>query len=214
MAAGLSRSNALRLTLSLNNSQTVGVAMAETIDVELRADTQGLEMALKNLEDRSRQFGSVLTSALKGAVVQGKSLEDTLKGVALSLIGMSLDAALKPLSGLFSSAFSGLLGGILPFAKGGLTGGVQAFADGGIVASPTYFPNGGGIGLMGEAGSEAILPLQRGADGRLGVAAGGGSQRPNVVVNISTPDAQSFLKSQGQVSAMVARAAGRGGRYL
>jgi hypothetical protein len=48
----------------------------------------------------------------------------------------------------------------------------------------------------------------------LGVAAGGGSQRPNVVVNISTPDAQSFLKSQGQVSAMVARAAGRGGRYL
>jgi lambda family phage tail tape measure protein len=142
--------------------------MPETIDVELVADTQGLETALKNLEDRSRQFGNVLTSALKGAVVQGKSLEDTLKGIALSLAGMALDAALKPLSGLFSSAFSGLLGGILPFAKGGMTGGVQAFADGGVVASPTYFPSGSGIGLMGEAGAEAILPLQRGADGRLG----------------------------------------------
>lgn len=188
--------------------------MAEKIDVELVADTQGLETALKNLEDRSRQFGSVLTSALKGAVVQGKSLEHTLKGVALSLAGMALDAALKPLSGLFSSAFSGLMGGILPFAKGGMTGGVQAFADGGIVASPTYFPNGSGIGLMGEAGAEAILPLQRGADGRLGVASGGGSQRPNIVVNISTPDAQSFVKSQAQVAALVARAAGRGSRYL
>lgn len=187
--------------------------MPETIDVELVADTQGLETALKNLEDRSRQFGSVLTSALKGAVVQGKSLEDTLKGIALSLAGMALDAALKPLSGLFSSAFSGLLGGILPFAKGGLTGGVQAFADGGVVASPTYFPNGSGIGVMGEAGAEAILPLQRGVDGRLGVAAGGG-QKPNIVINISTPDAQSFQKSQAQIAAMVARASGRGNRYL
>ena len=187
--------------------------MPETIDVELTADTQGLETALKNLEDRSRQFGSVLTSALKGAVVQGKSLEDTLKGIALSLAGRASDAALKPLSGLFSSAFSGLLGGILPFANGGLTGGVQAFAEGGVVASPTYFPNGSGIGLMGEAGAEAILPLQRGADGRLGVAAGGG-QRPNVVINISTPDAQSFVKSQAQITTRVARASGRGSRYL
>lgn len=187
--------------------------MTETIDVELKADTQALEIALKNLEDKSRQFGSVLTSALKGAVVQGKSLEDTLKGIALSLAGMALDAALKPLSGLFSSAFSGLLGGVLPFAKGGLTGGVQAFAEGGIVASPTYFPNGGGIGLMGEAGAEAILPLQRGADGRLGVAAGGGT-RPNVVINISTPDVASFQKSQAQIAAMIARASGRGSRYL
>ena len=42
--------------------------MPETIDVELTADTQGLETTLKNLEDRSRQFGSVLTSALKAAV--------------------------------------------------------------------------------------------------------------------------------------------------
>ncbi|MGB8819442.1 MAG: phage tail tape measure protein [Rhizobiaceae bacterium] len=188
--------------------------MNETINVELRADTQALETALKNLEDRSRQFGSVLTAALKGAVTQGKSLEDTLKGVALSLAGMALDAALKPLSGLFSSALSGLFGGILPFAKGGMTGGVQAFASGGVVASPTYFPNGGGIGLMGEAGAEAILPLQRGADGRLGVAAGGSGAKPSVVVNIATPDAQSFLKSQAQIAALVARAAGRGSRYL
>lgn len=188
--------------------------MKEPVEVEFRADTQDLENALKNLEDRSRQFGSVLTSALKGAVVSGKSLEDTLKGVALSLSGMALDAGLKPLTGLLSSAFSGLLGGITPFANGGVTGGVQAFASGGVVASPTFFQNGPGLGLMGEAGAEAILPLQRGQDGRLGVSVNGGARQSPVVINISTPDAQSFVKSQAQVSAIVARAAGRGSRYI
>lgn len=188
--------------------------MKEPVDVSFRADTQELENALKNLEDRSRQFGAVLTSALKGAVVNGRSLEDTLKGIALSLSGMALDAALKPLQGLFSSMFSGLLKGIVPFANGGVTGGAQAFASGGVVAAPTFFPNGAGIGLMGEAGPEAILPLQRGQDGRLGVSVNGGGRQTPVVINISTPDAASFIKSQAQVSAIVARAAGRGSKYL
>ncbi len=186
----------------------------EPVNVTFRADTQELDAALKGLEDRSKQFGSILTSALKGAVVSGKGLEDVLKGVALSLAGMALDAGLKPLQGLFSGLFSGLLGGAIPFAKGGITGGVQAFASGGVVSSPTYFPNGGSMGLMGEAGSEAIMPLQRGSDGRLGVGVSGGGKQTPVVINISTPDAASFLKSQSQISAMVARAAGRGNRYL
>jgi lambda family phage tail tape measure protein len=118
------------------------------------------------------------------------------------------------LQGLLGNAFSSIFGAITPFAKGGLTGGVQAFASGGIVASPTFFPNGNQLGLMGEAGAEAILPLQRGADGRLGVAMNaGGGQRPSVIVNISTPDAASFARSQGQVSAAIARAASRGNKY-
>ena len=186
----------------------------EPVNVTFRADTQELDAALKGLEDRSKQFGSTLTSALKGAAVSGKGLEDVLKGVALSLAGMALDAGLKPLQGLFSGLFSGLLGSALPFAKGGITGGVQAFASGGVVSSPTYFPNGGSMGLMGEAGSEAIMPLQRGSDGRLGVGVSGGGKQTPVVITISTPDAASFVKSQAQISAMVARAAGRGNRYL
>lgn len=188
--------------------------MKEVVDIEFRADTDGLEAVLKNLEDRSRQFGSVLTNALKGAATSGKSLEDTLRQVALNLAGIALDAGLKPLQGLLGNAFSNIFSAITPFAKGGLTGGVQAFASGGVVSSPTFFPNGNQIGLMGEAGAEAIMPLQRGSDGRLGVAVAGGGQQPNVVINISTPDAASFQRSQAQVSAIVARAANRGSRYL
>jgi phage-related minor tail protein len=190
--------------------------MNEVVDVEFRANTYGLETALKNLEDKSKQFGSVIGNALKGAAISGKGLEDVLRQVSLSMAGMALDAGLKPLQGLIGGAFSSILGGIMPFAKGGMTGGVQAFANGGVVSSPTYFPNGSQMGLMGEAGPEAIMPLQRGADGRLGIAmsSGGGGQGVPVVVNISTPDAASFFKSQGQISALMARSVNRGNRYL
>ena len=87
------------------------------------------------------------------------------------------------------------------------------FAKGGVVAAPSYFPNGRQIGLMGEAGAEAILPLARGADGRLGVQAGGGGGRPvTVVMNITTPDVAGFQRSQSQIAAQAARALSRGQR--
>ena len=74
-------------------------------------------------------------------------------------------------------------------AKGGVfaANGIVPYAMGGIVNRPTLFPfaNGGaiGTGLMGEAGPEAIMPLTRGANGKLGVMAAGGGTT-NVVVNV------------------------------
>jgi hypothetical protein len=74
----------------------------------------------------------------------------------------------------------------IPFANGGVfaQNGIQPFARGGIVDKPTLFPFAKGTGLMGEAGPEAILPLRRGRDGRLGVDAGGGGGGINVTVNV------------------------------
>ena len=67
----------------------------------------------------------------------------------------------------------------IPFADGGVFSGgsqVQAYADGGVVGSPTTFPmSGGKTGLMGEAGPEAIMPLKRGSNGKLGVQMEGGA---------------------------------------
>jgi phage-related minor tail protein len=65
---------------------------------------------------------------------------------------------------------------------------------------------------MGEAGTEAVMPLTRGADGRLGVAAQGGGAPVQVVFNVSTPDATSFRKSEAQLTGMLARAARKGAR--
>ena len=59
---------------------------------------------------------------------------------------------------------------------------IVPFAYGGIVKKPTLFPMANGAGLMGEAGPEAIMPLRRGRDGKLGVEASGGVG--NVVVNV------------------------------
>ena len=166
-------------------------------------DAEQLSAVFTDLEARSRSFGLALTGALKGAVVDGKGLESVLRGLALRMSDIALSVGLKPLEGLLSSGISSLLGGATPFAKGG------------VVASPTYFGSGGGVGLMGEAGAEAILPLRRGPDGALGVAAeGGGDGGARIVFNVTTPDAASFRKSEGQIAAMLTRTVGRGQRSL
>jgi lambda family phage tail tape measure protein len=72
-----------------------------------------------------------------------------------------------------------------PSAKGNVFSGgnIVPFASGGIVTRPTIFPMAkGGVGLMGEAGPEAIMPLKRGRNGKLGVEGGGGINISNNIV--------------------------------
>jgi lambda family phage tail tape measure protein len=73
--------------------------------------------------------------------------------------------------------------GVLGFAKGGVFSGgnIMPFARGGVINRPTLFPMAKGAGLMGEAGPEAIMPLKRGPDGKLGVAGGGASVNVNII---------------------------------
>lgn len=189
--------------------------MVEDVTVRIDADTSSFQNALENLEKLSDRFGSQLTGALKSAAISGRDLDDILRRVGLNLAGLALEQGLKPLQGLAGSLFSGVLGGlsgILPFARGGVPGHAVPFAAGGVVSSPSYFPMGKNLGLMGEAGPEAIMPLQRGSDGRLGVAAAGGGGTVNVVFNVTATDAASFRKSEAQVTGMLARAVSRGSR--
>lgn len=174
-----------------------------------------LREVLDDLEARSRSFGTALTSALKGAVLDGDSLIEVLQNIAYRFSSISLDVGLKPLETSVASLVSGasnMLSGAIGFSHGGVPGRVQAFASGGVVGQPTYFPMPDGTGLMGEAGAEAIMPLRRGPDGRLGVAAGAGQAPVQVVFNVNAADAQSFRKSEGQINAMLTRAVGRGRR--
>lgn len=191
--------------------------MAESpapVEIRLEADTRPFADALANLEKLAASFGNQLSGALKDATVSGRSLDDMLRRIGMNLAGMALSQGLQPLSNLTSGLLSGLLRGVTPFAKGGVASGVIPFASGGVVSAPTYFPMGRSVGLMGEAGAEAILPLQRGADGRLGVAAGGGGGAVNVVFNVTAADAASFRKSEAQITGMLARAVARGSRTL
>lgn len=185
--------------------------MNDDVVISISADTAPFETALSNLSKLADSFGKRMTNALASAVTSGKSFEESLQKIGLSLAGMALKQGMQPLANLTGNFLSGLVKGVTPFAKGG----VVPFAGGGIVSSPTYFPLGRGTGLMGEAGPEAIMPLARGADGRLGVASSGGAAAPTqIVFNVSTPDAGSFRKSEAQIAGMLARAVTRGGRTL
>lgn len=191
--------------------------MTDTNLTSSEQDVKALNDAMTSLEAHSKSFGSALGSALKSASIDGKGLEDVLKGLGQRLVDLSLNAGLKPLETLINNSLSGVtssLTSLFGFANGGVPGKVQPFASGGIVSSPTFFPMGADFGLMGEAGSEAILPLKRGADGKLGVAAGGQGSSQQIVFNVQAQDAASFRKSEGQISAMLTRAAMRGKRGL
>ncbi|WP_375454110.1 phage tail tape measure protein [uncultured Methylobacterium sp.] len=176
---------------------------------------------LDTLDRLAQRFGQSLSSALTRSLASGRQLDGVLGALGTRLAGAAVRAALAPVRSGVTSLVNGLLGSgageAAPgFARGGViqAGRVRPFADGGIVAAPTYFPMSGGTGLMGEAGPEAILPLRRGPDGRLGVAAGAGGRPVAVTVNIATPDAASFRKSEAQVTASLARAVARGQRAL
>ena len=174
--------------------------------------------ALRETSEATRTLSSAFRTALGGAfraVTQdGAKLSDVLKGVALDLSNSIANRAISGLSNQLGGALGQGIASILPFAKGGVidAGQVRRFASGGIVTGPTTFPMKGGTGLMGEAGPEAIMPLRRGPDGRLGVAAS--NSAPNVNITINTPDADSFQRSRTQVAATLARAVDRGRRNL
>jgi lambda family phage tail tape measure protein len=189
------------------------------------SDMRALNALTQNLSKTSESFGKSITNAFAKGIVEGKRFEDVLRNVGKAMTTSLLKTALNPLttgiSSLLSSgvkSLTGLFSGSL--GLGGLGGGaasasVMPFADGGVVASPSYFPLGRGLGLMGESGAEAIMPLSRGPDGRLGIRSGGsGGRALSVVVQVSTPDADSFRRSEAQVSAAIARAVARGSRAL
>lgn len=183
-----------------------------SLSVEITAKTDDARQKLKDLEKLGDSFGKKITGAFEDAIFEGKGFGDTLRALALDLSKLAFRSALAPVS----EGIGGFLSGALPFAKGGVVGQpmVTPFASGGVIASPVMFPLGNGrAGLAGEAGPEAILPLARGPDGRLGVRSGSGGG-VSVTVNISTPDADSFRRSEGQISAMLARAVSRGQRNL
>jgi len=203
---------------ALDDSLGGATQMAAAFNTELsrvRATFAGTGQDVRTLE---RGISRGLNKAIRGAVIEGDSLSDALRNLANSMINSAFNAAVRPVTdhmgGMLSQGIGSIISSILPFEKGGsfAQGRVQPFASGGIVSSPTMFPMRGRMGLMGEAGPEAIMPLARGADGTLGVRAGGGAGPVSVVMNVSTPDVEGFRRSQAQIAAQLGRAIGRGNR--
>lgn len=185
-----------------------------------------MEQMRATISDTGRQVSSLsggisrgLRSAFDGVIFDGVRLSDAMQSVGESMVNAAYSSAVNPVTGhlgkMLGSGVSAVMSGLMPFEKGGSfsQGRVMPFAKGGVVSSPTTFPMRGATGLMGEAGPEAIMPLTRGADGRLGVQAAGGSGGPvSVVMNINTNDVEGFRRSQGQIASQMGRALSRGNR--
>lgn len=192
--------------------------MAAAFQAELRGMQETMLYTGREVQGMSRAIGGGLRRAFDGVVFDGMRLSDALRTVARSMVDAAYNTAMRPvqnaLGGFIANGINGLVSGILPFQKGGAIsqGRVMPFARGGVVQGPTPFPMRGGMGLMGEAGPEAIMPLRRGPDGRLGVAAAGGAGAVHVVMNITTPDVQGFQRSQTQIAAQMGRVLARGQR--
>ncbi len=177
--------------------------MSETYDLNTAAESvDGLKAKTVGLTTAAANFSKTMTQAFSSSSASGQAFEGVLKSLATKLMSLGSTPSAGIANGL-QSIVSGLTGGM---------NNVKAFAAGGIIGTPSYFPMAGGTGLAGEAGPEAIMPLQRAADGSLGVAAQGGG---NVIhVQIATPDAESFRRSESYVTGQIARAVARGQRSL
>jgi phage-related minor tail protein len=186
----------------------------ETWTVVVDADTTALARELSGATRIGRQFSNAMSRAFEGLALKGESLGEVLRGLALDISKLTLKAAFRPLEQGLGNLFSGLFSGGLGIGGSASVPLPVPFAHGGVISSPVHFPLGrGGLGLAGERGAEAIVPLARGPDGRLGVAAQAGSG-VNVTFNIATPDSESFRRSETQVAAMLTRAVSLGQRNL
>ncbi len=143
------------------------------------------QRVFEEAEQQRKQLVGFMESTLEDgfmSMIDGtKSVKDAFRDMARDIIKeLYRVLVVKKLVSSVTSFFG--------FADGGAFSGgsqIQAYADGGVVGGPTFFPMAGGkTGLMGEAGPEAIMPLKRGANGKLGVQAEGSSQG-NVVIHQS-----------------------------
>jgi phage-related minor tail protein len=173
------------------------------LNVSLALDTEGIRREVASVSTLARGMGTALTGAFRGAIVDGTSLGEVLRNLATRISDLALSAALKPVDNALAGIIQRSIGTAAP----------TAFARGGVIARPSYFPLGEGLGVAGEQGPEAILPLARGSDGRLGVKSPSASA-PHVTVNVTTPDVEGFRRAESQVAAAIARAAARGRRGL
>ena len=149
-----------------------------------------LSLAQKGVGALNQLFGSKTLGKIQnwiGQINGATSAAGGLLEVFSALTGIPIPASIAGILEDPIGGISDLLGGVgsdlvdsIGDAVGdvvGSIGGVFGFAKGGIIKQPSIIKAGatGQLGVVGEAGPEAILPLSRSASGELGVKSAGNS---------------------------------------
>ena len=169
------------------SAEKAGESIDKTFGQQMREKLKTFRDSIKTVQE---SMADVVVSGIKGMedalvkfVETGKlNFSDLARSIIADMARIAIQQTItKPLTNFFSGLFSKSANG-----NAFVDGQIQKYAYGGIVNRPTMFPMKNGMGLMGEAGAEAILPLRRGANGKLGVeSSGGGSTIINVSVDAS-----------------------------
>lgn len=164
-------------------------------------------------------FVNSMSGALNDFTLASKSAGEAFEAFGRSFVGSLVQMANQVLANqvaqmLFGSLFGGPAGspGFASATGSGSMGGqfalgaafhgghqITAFASGGVVSKPTVFPMANGLGLMGEAGPEAVMPLARDSSGRLGVRAQGGGGATIIIQAMDGADVARVLSKHADV---------------
>ena len=190
--------------------QRVYQALGEDRTKYSKTEIDSLAAEIKSMEDKKKAMEemqsisdtiqSSMSDAFMSMVDGTATVEDAFKNMAREIIAQLYEVmVVQQIVGQWdvaSKTGTGLVGGLMKMFSGMTTqasGGawmygnqITPYANGGLVMTPTMFGmSGGRRGIMGEAGPEAILPLSRASNGKLGVAvAGGGSNTISEPTNI------------------------------
>lgn len=150
-----------------------------------------VEAVISDVNGAMVDFAVTAASNFGSAGDAFEDFTDRMKRLAIQLLA---EKAIQALAGMFmgqsnynfagDADYQAALAGPVPNAKGGVYNSASLSAySGQVVDRPTMFAFAKGAGLMGEAGPEAIMPLSRGPDGKLGVRAEGGGVTVQVINN-------------------------------
>lgn len=163
--------------------------------------------------DAASQSRDLFTNAFTGAedalvrfVQTGKlSFTELANSIIADLARIAARQALMAGVQAIGQAFGPNITG---FAKGGAFHSPSLSAySGGVYDQPRLFAFAKGAGVFGEAGPEAIMPLRRGPDGRLGVSAHGQGQAPQVNITVN-------IDANGNAESKTTGSADQAGRQL
>lgn len=170
------------------------------------------DMAEKGMEGFADYMSDSMSDIVENWGKGWDSMKDALKSTLVDMLKSLSQYFIKQAMYMGISSLFGGVGGVVgrqsispetvngaatlvAHAKGSAwSNGLQTFATGGVVNTPTFFNTRSGKGLMGEAGPEAIMPLKRDSQGRLGVSASTGSTvnyAPSFNINMTTGEIDS-----------------------
>ena len=203
-----SNQEVLKLNQELSRNMVQNLNKVRSATFVVKKDVSSLD---KHLGSILRSLGKNLAKDFKSILLKNitKILKSSLKSGGINF--GSLMGGVTPFKQSFGSSSGGglsssilssagsLFGKILPFAKGGVVKGAQGFSF-----SSSSSSSRGKLGVMGESGSEAIMPLSRSNDGSLGVQVNGLDSRP-INITINALDSDSIQQSKHMIGRMIRR---------